>query len=291
MKIGPRRVRFRGLPEIDTILVDATDTLLKGEDDRDRFGRIIAIAQEVLGTALTIDCKEFAKRLYELRFVLARSRRLSFEAQAGADYWGMLNAAILNTFPNVSCTPAQGRKISRRYVAGLDGYRIPRDRRAFFRSFLKQGFGRGKAGRGARAFVVSNSSPRMIETAIESAGVGDLFAGVFTPHRLGGLRKPNPLFYRIATEQIGADPKRTLMIGDSPFFDLAGARAGLWVLWLGDSYQEMPVVAAEKMYGRQVWKRILCAESLDEAKQVIGRSFWSKRRPRSSDVAGHFFML
>ncbi len=60
-----------------------------------------------------------------------------------------------------------------------------------------------------------------------------LQARIFQPfwHGLHMIRKPNPMFYARVLEELGADPKTTVMIGDKVRLDVAGAnRLGIYTV-------------------------------------------------------------
>ena len=56
-----------------------------------------------------------------------------------------------------------------------------------------------------------------------------------------GFIKPNPAFFRAMTEELGAEPSRCLMVGDSLGSDVAGANAaGMDCIWFNRSGAPLP---------------------------------------------------
>ena len=76
---------------------------------------------------------------------------------------------------------------------------------------------------GARLAIVSNWDSRL-PYLLDLLDLDDLADAVVVSH-LVGVEKPDPRIFRIAMERIGADPARTLHVGDAPECDLEGARA------------------------------------------------------------------
>jgi putative hydrolase of the HAD superfamily len=77
--------------------------------------------------------------------------------------------------------------------------------------------------RGARLAVVSNWDSRL-PYLLDVLDLDDFFDAVVVSH-LVGVEKPDPRIFRIAMELLGADPERTIHVGDVPEIDLEGARA------------------------------------------------------------------
>lgn len=98
-----------------------------------------------------------------------------------------------------------------------------------------------------RLVVVSNSDGTVAQT-LERAGLHGHFEVIVDSH-LVGFEKPDPGIFRHALEQSGADPERTLHVGDLYDADVVGARsAGVHPLLL-DPYGD--------------WHGVDCARSPD----------------------------
>jgi FMN phosphatase YigB (HAD superfamily) len=93
-----------------------------------------------------------------------------------------------------------------------------------------------------RLAVVSNFDYSPTALAIlESAGVRDVFAAVVVSDQVG-WRKPRPDIFRYALEATGADPGRTLFVGDKAELDVAGAhRVGMDAAWINPEREALPV--------------------------------------------------
>lgn len=92
-----------------------------------------------------------------------------------------------------------------------------------------------------RLAVVSNFdySPTAI-AILESAGVRDLFAAVVVSDHVG-WRKPRPDIFHYALEATGADPARTLFVGDKAELDIAGAHGvGMHAAWINPDREPLP---------------------------------------------------
>jgi FMN phosphatase YigB (HAD superfamily) len=76
---------------------------------------------------------------------------------------------------------------------------------------------------GLKLIVVSNSDGS-VERALKNLGLADQFAAVLDS-QIVGFEKPDPLFFEHALTVAGADPDKTLHVGDMYFQDVLGARA------------------------------------------------------------------
>jgi HAD superfamily hydrolase (TIGR01509 family) len=91
---------------------------------------------------------------------------------------------------------------------------------------------------GLRLVVVSNADGT-IEEALEEADLRDYFDAIVDSHVVG-FEKPDPRIFETALGRAGADPVRTLHVGDLYDADVTGARsAGLHALLL-DPYRDWP---------------------------------------------------
>jgi putative hydrolase of the HAD superfamily len=83
-----------------------------------------------------------------------------------------------------------------------------------------------------RIGVLTNGSTRQQNAKLAGIGLADLVEVVRTAEDLG-VGKPAAEAFRITCSALGADPARTLMVGDNPDVDVAAARlAGLSALHL-----------------------------------------------------------
>ena len=92
-----------------------------------------------------------------------------------------------------------------------------------------------------RLAVVSNFdySPTAI-AILESAGVRDLFAAIVVSDHVG-WRKPRPDIFHYALDATGAQPARTLFVGDKAELDVAGAHGvGMHAAWINPDREPLP---------------------------------------------------
>jgi putative hydrolase of the HAD superfamily len=89
--------------------------------------------------------------------------------------------------------------------------------------------------------VVSSAVyPPFLEWALERFGIRDVFADVTTSAG-AGFYKSNPEIYRRALAALGATAERSVHVGDSYRYDVAGARrAGLKTVWLRTDSARLP---------------------------------------------------
>ena len=83
--------------------------------------------------------------------------------------------------------------------------------------------------RGVPVGILSNTGWE-IGTVLRHTGVEPFIDVVVVSYEVGVV-KPDPAIFRIACEQLGTDPERTLMVGDNAEADGGATRAGLPV-WL-----------------------------------------------------------
>jgi putative hydrolase of the HAD superfamily len=84
---------------------------------------------------------------------------------------------------------------------------------------------------GARLAVVSNWDSRLPDV-LKVLELDAWFETVVVSH-FEGVEKPDPELFRRALERLGADPGRTIHVGDSPDLDGEGARAaGVDFIWV-----------------------------------------------------------
>lgn len=100
--------------------------------------------------------------------------------------------------------------------------------------------------RGGRTAILSNGSPDMLESAISSAGIGDLLDDVFSVDGLSTF-KTMPQTYAQVADAWGVEPAR-ISFQSSNRWDIAGATAfGFHCNWINrtgqpDEYTDLPPV-------------------------------------------------
>ena len=80
--------------------------------------------------------------------------------------------------------------------------------------------------RGVKIAVASSANPDEVEYYTGLLGIKELLGGS-TSKEDANLSKPSPEIFEAALERIGTDPKRTLVVGDTPYDVLAAHRAAL----------------------------------------------------------------
>jgi len=95
--------------------------------------------------------------------------------------------------------------------------------------------------RQAGCYLATNaqdSKEQDIVRALDRVGLAQYLAGVFCFDNLG-CRKPSEAFFNGMLARIGADPRKTVMVGDSLDTDIAGAlAAGLHGIWFNPAGRE-----------------------------------------------------
>lgn len=84
----------------------------------------------------------------------------------------------------------------------------------------------GLRGRGLRLGIVSNAAyrPRLMKQQLAALGLASYFDGVTFSSEVG-VRKPHPAIYADALRKLGADPSRTLFVGDRVREDVRGPQS------------------------------------------------------------------
>jgi 2-haloacid dehalogenase len=102
--------------------------------------------------------------------------------------------------------------------------------------------------RSARTAILSNGSPEMLETAVQSAGIGELLDEVFSVHPLM-LFKTSPETYRMVTDYWKIERDR-VSFQSSNRWDIAGAVSfgfhGVWINRTGQP-DEYPDLAPDRI--------------------------------------------
>lgn len=99
-------------------------------------------------------------------------------------------------------------------------------------------------GHGAKTAILSNGSPEMLESAVQSAGIGDYLDEIFSIHPLR-VYKTSPETYRMVTDYWKV-PRASISFQSSNRWDIAGAAAfGFDCAWINrtgqpDEYPDLP---------------------------------------------------
>jgi putative hydrolase of the HAD superfamily len=116
-------------------------------------------------------------------------------------------------------TPGIAEEVARRFVA--------RARRHLRRNVEVLGRYRSVL----RFALVSNFTPNL-PLIVRETGLEDVLDSVVCSDKVG-LRKPDPEIFRLALADLGVDPERAAMVGDSLVSDIMPAKAlGLTTVWI-----------------------------------------------------------
>jgi HAD superfamily hydrolase (TIGR01662 family) len=86
----------------------------------------------------------------------------------------------------------------------------------------------------------SNTSVEYTGALLERLRLRPYFQHIFTS-RSAGAMKPNPEYYRHMLGALKLEPDQMVMIGDTYFADISGAKlCGLWTVWLTHAATEAP---------------------------------------------------
>lgn len=75
-----------------------------------------------------------------------------------------------------------------------------------------------------RLHIITNGFEEIQAKKMRNSGIADYFDQVINSE-MAGVKKPDPLIFRLALERTGALPKKAIMVGDSLEADILGARA------------------------------------------------------------------
>ena len=82
--------------------------------------------------------------------------------------------------------------------------------------------------------ILSNGSPRMLQAAVESAGLRGIFSYVLSVDTVK-IYKPSPRVYELATQKMGVAASAIGFVSSNSW-DVIGAKAaGLWTCWVNRS--------------------------------------------------------
>jgi len=98
-------------------------------------------------------------------------------------------------------------------------------------------------GAGARLAILSNGDPEMLDAAVHAAGFDGVFDAVLSVSQVGGIFKPAPKVYAMATDFFAVKPAAITFLSSNRW-DIAGATAfGFKTIWINranapDEYAE-----------------------------------------------------
>jgi len=157
-----------------------------------------------------------AWRAKQLEYTWLRSLMGRYE-----DFWQVTEAALVFACKtlNLPCPPATRAELMEAYLH-LDPY--------------PEVLPSLKALANYPLAILSNGSPRMLQAAVESAGLRGIFSHILSVDTVK-IYKPSPRVYELASQKMGV---ATSAIGfvSSNSWDVIGAKAaGLWTCWVNRS--------------------------------------------------------
>ena len=84
---------------------------------------------------------------------------------------------------------------------------------------------------GLKTGILTNGSPKMIDAAVASAGIGDLLDAVLTVDPLG-IYKPDPSVYQLTPDRFGVPVERIAFMSSNAWDAAAAADFGMTVVWV-----------------------------------------------------------
>ena len=106
---------------------------------------------------------------------------------------------------------------------------------------VKETLTRLRAG-GMRTAILSNGSPRMLESAVANAGIADLLDAVLSAEEIG-IYKPHPSVYQLAVDRLGVAAGRIAYQSSNAWDAAAAATFGFRAVWinrLGQTRERLP---------------------------------------------------
>lgn len=96
--------------------------------------------------------------------------------------------------------------------------------------------------RGMKTAILSNGSPKMLEGAVNSAGIGALLDDVLSVESVG-VFKPASAVYDLVGARFGTDPSQVLFASSNGWDAAAASAYGFFTVWVnrrGDPVDRMP---------------------------------------------------
>ncbi len=104
---------------------------------------------------------------------------------------------------------------------------------------------------GRATAILSNGAPRMLNAAVESAGLADLLDAVLSIEEVG-IYKPDARTYRLAVDVLDAAPERICFVSTNAWDAAGAAHFGFSVVWLnrfGQWLERLPGTPAAVITG------------------------------------------
>jgi len=79
--------------------------------------------------------------------------------------------------------------------------------------------------------VLSSGSPKMLQVALENAGIKKFFGQIISTSEVKSY-KPNPLVYQWAAQKLGLKPVEIGLVSANAWDAMGGKSCGFWVCWV-----------------------------------------------------------
>jgi len=91
--------------------------------------------------------------------------------------------------------------------------------------------------RGFTLAILSNGTPKMLQSAVENAKLNSLLDAVFSVEK-AGVYKPDPRVYRLATDGLGIAPNQICFVSSNAWDAYAASAFGMFVIWCNRAGQQ-----------------------------------------------------
>ena len=85
--------------------------------------------------------------------------------------------------------------------------------------------------------ILSNGTPKMLQSAVENARLGSLLDAVFSVEK-AGVYKPDPRVYRLAVDGLGIAPNQICFVSSNAWDAYAASAFGMIVVWCNRAGQQ-----------------------------------------------------
>jgi 2-haloacid dehalogenase len=149
-----------------------------------------------------------------------------------ADFWVLTERALDFALARVPSVPAALKPKLLECYFTLDAFP---DARATLRALKAKGH---------RTGILSNGSPKMLQGAVDGAGLGGDLDAVLSVDSVK-MFKPRPEVYRLVTDHFRCRPAEVTFVSSNRWDVMAGASVGFRAIWVNrskapDEYQDFP---------------------------------------------------
>jgi 2-haloacid dehalogenase len=91
--------------------------------------------------------------------------------------------------------------------------------------------------RGFTLAILSNGTPKMLQSAVDNAKLNSLLDAVFSVEK-AGVYKPDPRVYRLAADGLGIAPNQICFVSSNAWDAYAASAFGMFVIWCNRAGQQ-----------------------------------------------------